>query len=210
MILVYTANLDYFDKTEPNEEQNIPVDYKHWTDLEFPPRFNAMTPRLQARLVKMFAWQMTPGYDFYLWVDSSCRLSRTDSVEWFLEQLGDKDMAVLKHNKRKTVQQEADYLKDRLELERAGKKDPYVISRYDGEDIDGALSEVNPNARLFASTAFIYRNNAYTQAAMKEWWYQTSRYHSIDQLSLPHCLENLSYNVIDENYLDCKYLEYLR
>lgn len=156
----------------------------------------------------MFGWQLKPGYDAYLWVDSSCRLR---SKDWFVEKLGDSDIAVFKHPGRNTVQQEADYLKYRLSIE-PGKaaKDRYVTMRYKNEDIDGALSEVNPDDPLYASTAFIYRNNKYTQEAMKEWWYHTSRYHSIDQLGFHHAIKDLAINVIKDKYTDCVGLEYVR
>ncbi len=167
-LLIYTANLGNFDKRQENEEQELTeginsIEYWRCTDSDFPPRFNAMTPRLQARIVKMFAWQMKPGFDYYLWVDSSCRLPRADSARWFMEQLWNKDIAVFKHPTRKTIQEEADYLKERLELEKTGKKPPYVLPRYENEDIDGQLTEVNPQAELYASTAFIYKNTAAVQ-----------------------------------------------
>lgn len=221
-LLIYTANLGGFDKRQENVEQELPegiyqIEYWRCTDEDFPPRFNAMTPRLQARIVKMFGWQMKPGFDYYLWVDSSCRLPQSYSATWFMEQLGDwefpkdmKDIAVFRHNKRQTVQQEADFLRERLILEVEGKKQPYVLPRYENEDIDGALSEVNPSGGLYASPAFIYHNNEYIHRMMKEWWYQTSRYHSIDQLGLPHALERVSHKVIDMDYLKCPYLEYTR
>lgn len=214
-LLIYTANLSGFDKPQENEEQELPegidqIEYWRCTDEDFPPRFNAMTPRLQARLVKMFGWQMKPGFDFYLWVDSSCRLPRADSAKWFMEQLGDKDMAVFRHNERKTVQEEADYLKERLELERTGKKKPYIIPRYENEDIDGQMKEVDGAAQLYASTTFIYRNTTGVRVALKEWWVHTSRFHSIDQLSLSHAIKGESYNVIDVDFLKCPYLEATR
>lgn len=224
-LLVYSANLGNFDKPKDYEEQELPegidqIEYWRCTDEDFPPRFNSMTPRLQARIVKMFGWQMKPGFDYYLWVDSSCRLSKPDSVKWFMDKLGSTQMTVFKHPNRSTVKEEADYLKQRLIDEREGRKQKYVMTRYDGEDIDGALSEVNPNAELYASTSFIYRNTADMQKVMQEWWYQTSRYHSIDQLSLPHCLNILSIesdegpmlniSVIPDKYTACYALEYTR
>lgn len=209
-LLIYTANLGNFDKRQENEEQELPegidrIDYWRCTDEDFPPRFNAMTPRLQARIVKMFGWQIKPDYDYYLWVDSSCRLSREDSAKWFMEQMGDKDMAVFAHNKRKTVQEEADYLKHRLSI-----NCPYVTPRYENEDIDGQLNAVEPSDPLYASTAFIYRNQSQVRRALKDWWYHTSRFHSIDQLSFPYVIKEVSHNVIDIDYLKCKYLEYTR
>jgi hypothetical protein len=213
-LLIYTANLGNFDKRQENEEQELPtgidqIEYWRCTDADFPPRFNAMTPRLQARIVKCFGWQMKPDFDFYLWVDSSCRLPNKHCADWFMEQLGEwefsKEMAVFKHNKRDTIQQEADYLKHRLAI-----KCPYVTPRYENEDIDGQLAEVDPNARLYASTAFIYRNTSQVQDALKEWWYHIARFHSIDQLSLPFCIKDVPHNVIEEDYLDVPYLEYMR
>lgn len=216
-LLIFTANLGSFDKIQRNEDQTVPenihqIDYWRCTDTDFPPRFNSMTPRLQARIVKMTAWQMKPGYDYYLWVDSSCRLPRGDSAKWFLEQLGDADIAVFRHNKRKTVQDEADYLKQRLEDEKEGRKKPYVLPRYENERLDDQLKVVDPTAQLFASTAFIMKNDTPARDAMVIWWTHTSLYHSIDQLSLPHAIisSGAKMNVIDADYLKTPYLEYTR
>lgn len=214
-LLIYTANLNNFDKTQLNEEQLLPggidsIEYWRCTDEDFPLRDKAMTPRLQARIPKMFAWQMKPGYDYYLWLDSSCRLAKEDSAKWFMEQLGQANIAVFKHPTRDTVQEEANYLKERLELEKSGRKQPYVLPRYENEDTDGQLAAVDPSAPLYASTAFIYKDSPLMQLAMKEWWYQTSRYHSIDQLSLPWAIKGLKVNVIPDKYMECPYLEYTR
>lgn len=216
-LLIYSANLGNFDKKQKNKEQVLPegvdqIDYHIFTDENFPPRFNSMTPRLQARICKMMAWQMKPDYDYYLWVDSSCRLSKEASAKWFLEQLGDADIAVFKHNKRNTVRQEAEYLWERLELERQGRKKPYILPRYDGERTDDQMAVVDHDAELYASTAFICRNNLQVQDLMTIWWLHTSLYHSIDQLSLPTAIKHsgAKTNVIREDYLKCKYLEYTR
>lgn len=194
MIASVTANMGKFDK--PSN-----VDFVI-TDKDFPLRDKSMTPRLQARIVKMFMWQFVPDYDYYLWVDSSCHLKDKD---WFLQQLGYNDIAVFAHPHRDTVQEEADYLKHRLKI-----NCPYITPRYENEDIDGQLEEVDPTAPLYASTAFIYKDSPRVRRAMKEWWYNTSRYHSIDQLSLPWAIKDLDVSVIEDNYLKCPALEYVR
>jgi hypothetical protein len=171
-----------------------------------------MTPRMQARIVKCFAWQMVPDYDIYIWVDGSCSLWNRDSVKWFLEQLGDKDAAFFKHPERDTIHQEANFVKKCLE-----KQSKYIVSRYYGELIDEQLEEINNDIEfednlLFASTAFIYQNNYRVQSMLKEWWYHISRYHIIDQLALPYVLERseCSYNIINEKYGEIPYLTYTR
>lgn len=205
MIAVVTANLGNFEKQVEYAKQSYPYAFFNFTDRTFAPRLNAMTPRLQARLVKMFHWQMVEGYDTYLWVDSSCSLQDPDSVAWFVAQLGEQDIAVFKHPNRNTVQEEADYLKQRL-----AKKCPYITPRYKGELIDEQLKEVYPEAELYATTAFIYRNTSEVRKALKEWWYHTSRYHIVDQLSFPFCIRNLNKTVIQSSYLKIPYLTYIR
>lgn len=206
-IAVISANLGDFDKPVPFVEQSVPYDFHFFTDEVFPPRIGSMTSRLQARIPKLFSWQMIPGYKYYLWIDSSCTLIHNDSVRWFMKQLGDADIAVFKHPHRQTVGEEADYLKYRLSI-----NCPYITPRYKNEDIDGQLAEVDPEQELYATTVFIYRNNSKMRHALKEWWYNVSRYHAIDQLSLPFVLfeHDCIVNVIEENYLKCEYLTYVR
>lgn len=216
-LLIHSANLGNFDIPMENEEQVLPkgidqIDTFRFTDENFPPRFNSMLPRLQARIPKMFGWQMKPDYDYYLWVDSSCRLPREDSVKWFLKQLGAADMAVFQHNKRKTVGEEAQYLRERLNLEKDGVKKPYVVPRYENERLEDQMAVLDPEAELYATTAFIYKNDTPARDALTTWWLHTSLYHSIDQLSLPTAIKHsdADVNVIREDYLKCKYLEYTR
>lgn len=206
-VLVVSANLANFDKPVEHVKQSVDCDYFTFTDENFPPRVSTMKPRLQARIPKMMAWQMKPGYDYYLWIDSSCRLAHKDAVKWFLDQLGDKDMAVFKHPHRKTVGEEADYLKERLAMDC-----PYITPRYNGERIDDQLAVVNPYEELYASTAFIYKDDTRARDALTIWWLHTSLYHSIDQLSLPHAIRQsgAKVNVIPDNYLKVKWIEYVR
>lgn len=211
-IAAITANLGSFDPKIAYVEQSLPYDFYRFTDENFPPRFNSMTPRLQARIVKMFGWQMVPPHDYYIWVDASCILSDKDSIKWFLEQCKGVDMAVFKHPHRKTIQQEADYLKERLRI-----NDPYIVSRYKNELIDEQLAVIRADKgfadqNLFASTAFVFRNNSKVQSVMFHWWHYTSRYHSIDQLSLPYILfkQRCTIRIIPDNYLKIPYLKHVR
>lgn len=192
---IVSANFGEFET--PLDDGRITI-----TEKEFPLRDKSMTARLQARIVKTHMWEFVPGCDFYLWIDSSCRLK---DKQWFLDKLGDADIAVLKHPHRDTVAQEAEYIQHRLDIDC-----PYITPRYEFEDIYGQTMTVNPDQKLYASTAFICRNSPKVRAAMKHWWYMISRYHSIDQLSLPWCIRSLKVNVISDNYENCEGMEYVR
>lgn len=212
-ICLISANLGDFERNfVENGSQSVKIDTFRFTDENFLPRDKSMTPRLQARIPKMFGWQMVPNYDIYIWVDGSCALLNTDSVKWLVEKLGDADIALLRHPNRKSIQQEADYLKERLTHD-----NQYIIPRYKNELIDEQLAEIHADKdfiddKLFASTVMIYRNNARVRAMMKEWWYHTSRYHSIDQLSLPYAIfkSGCRINVIRESYMKTPYITYTR
>ena len=208
-VAVISANMGAFEKVQPYVDQSVPYDFHLLTDENFPPRHNAMTPRLQARIPKMFGWQMFPGYRYYIWVDSSCILSHKDSIKWFLEQLGENDIVFFKHPHRNTIGEEAEYLKHRLSL-----PDTYITSRYSNELLDDQMKEINdPGLPLYATTAFIYRPTWDIKQSMKEWWYHTSRYHQIDQLSTAYALKQAHIHkigVINENFMKCAYLKPVR
>lgn len=206
-IAVISANLGGFDNPQPHVKQSVPYDFHLLTDKNFLPRTNSMTPRLQARIPKMTAWQMFPDYDYYIWVDSSCRLSNKDSVKWFLEQLGDADAAFFRHNKRKTVGEEASYLKKRL-----AQKCTYITPRYKNERLDDQMAVIDPDGQLYATTAFVYKNDTPARDMLTIWWLHTSLYHSIDQLSLDKAIKDsgAEVNLIDEDYLKCDWIEYVR
>jgi len=211
-IIILTANLGNFDKRIPNVEQTISHDFYRFTDENFPPRYGSMTSRLQARIPKMMGWQMKPGYDYYVWVDASCILSDRNSLKWLLMQCENVDFAVLKHPKRNSIKEEADYLKKRLE-----KKCEYVTPRYENELIDEQLEIINSDKEyvddhFFASTVMVYKNTDKVHKALKNWFYHTARYHSIDQLSLPYVIwkAECSYNIIPGTYMNSTYIEYVR
>jgi hypothetical protein len=206
-IAVVTASLGGFDTKQDHEKQAVACDFVHLTDKEFPPRTAAMTPRLQARLAKMTGWQLVPDYEYYLWLDSSCKLTKSNSVEWFMEQLGDADFATFKHPHRKTVQEEADYLRHRLKI-----NCPYVTPRYANERLDDQMAVVEPDDPLYATTAIIYKNDTPARDLLTIWWLHTSMYHTNEQLSLQTAVRHsgATINVIPDNYLKCDYIEYVR
>jgi hypothetical protein len=211
-ICIITANMGKFDKEFQYVEQSIKFDFYQFTDSNFPPRYCAMTPRMQARIPKCFSWQMIPNYDIYIWVDSSMAITNKDTVKWFLDQLSDEDAAFFKHPDRNTIREEADFIKRKIQ-----EKNYYLTPRYSNELIDEELKEILStnyplNSPLIASTAFVYHNSIDMQDMLKEWWYHISRYHIVDQLGLPYCLwkYDINYNLINAHYMRTPYLEYVR
>jgi hypothetical protein len=206
-IAVITANLGSFDKDYEPIKQNVSADFYKFDDLNFPPRPKAMTSRLQARIPKMFGWQMVPGYEVYIWYDSSLAVTSPYMVSWFLEKLGDADAVFLKHPERNTVKEEAAFIKEKVLTNHY-----YLAPRYLGELVDEQIAEVGDGSPLIASTTFMYKNNDKVHELMKEWWYHTSRYHIVDQLGLPYAIvkSGCKINIINDNYLHLAHMKHMR
>jgi len=211
-ILAHTANLGGFDLILPPEAQvGVDMRWRLFADADFPPRPHAMTRRLQAKIPKMFGWDLEPGYDVYLWHDASLRLSKPDSVAWLTAPLANHDMVVFKHPWRTSIREEADYLRTKM-----SNGSRYLHSRYDGEDLDGQLRAVQDEGyvddHLYAGGCFAYRPTTWVKSALKEWWIHTSRFHCIDQLALPYVLHQYAVHVtvIDEDIYHASHLAWTR
>ena len=198
-VAVISANLGKFEKRIWFKQKNIDsAKLVMYTDETFPPRFRSMNPRLQAKIPKCFGWQMEPGHDIYIWMDSAFAL-RKGGVEFMLGHLGDKDLAIFAHPHRNIVGDELDVIK---------RKEPYLLERYENEH-DGPWDLTSP---IYACGIFIYRNLPKVQQMLKEWWYHQTRYHINDQLSFPTVLKEsgCTFNVISEHIYNTPYFVPMR
>ena len=215
-IATLSANLGSFDTT-PQEpvRQDLPfgleMAFHRFTDEDFPP-ITGLTGRFQYRIPKLFGWEMFPGYDFYIWLDSSMSLQRADSVRWLMKQLGGADAAFFAHPWRSSVKEEAEHIEKKLQ-----ENNKYIVPRYKNglhkEMYDQILrKEGFVDNNLFASTVFVYANTRPVHALMKTWWYYQSRYYTCDQLALPLAIHNtqvrwpLLVNKIPDNLFESDYI----
>jgi hypothetical protein len=210
--LLLSANLGGFEQVWPSVEQDfLGIETRLLTDETFPRRSRSMTSRLQARIPKMFGWDMFPGYDFYIWLDASFRFQSSGSVSWLWTSLGPADFAFFAHPTRGSVREEAAHIQAKVE---AGKK--YLTSRYEGEDVDGQLRAISEDGYvddvLYASMVFCYRPTPRAKTLLTDWWVHTSRFHSVDQLALPFLLwkRRCSVAVLKGDPYHSPYLEYVR
>ena len=205
MIAVLSANLGSFDKTQPPVKQSTPVTYRCFTDEDFPP-ITGLTPRFQYRIPKYFGWQMEPNHDVYIWLDGSMSLQREDSAQWFLDQLGEADMAVFKHPWRNSIQEESDHIEEYLQ-----RGDKYITSRYKNGLHKEQLKDIKfdtayTDDHLYASTVFVYRDSEEVRDALRLCWLHQSRYYTCDQLAFTYALKDLAVKVIEDNPFKSKYV----
>lgn len=189
-IAIVTANLGNFDTPVDPIAQDLPegteLTFHRFTDADFPP-VTGLTPRFQYRIPKLFAYEMLLAYDIYIWIDASMSLQDKNSVRWFLDVLAENDMAFFRHPWRKTIEEEATHIEEKL---KEGNK--YITSRYKNGFHMKYKGEAISNEKLYASTAFIYKNPYFPHLQnrfdntkfFEDWWLTQSRYYTVDQLSL--------------------------
>ena len=184
--------------------QNCAWDRFHITEREMLLRVNAMTPRLQAKIPRYFAWELFPGYDYYICLDSDFLLARKDSVEWFVRQCEGFDIAAFFHPNRHTIQEEFECTKNLVE---GGGFDKYK-NEFMEEQVESYLRDSSfMDNVLYALGAFIYRNDEKVHEALKEGFYHCARYSIQDQLSFPYVIRKLSVHGLN-NLMENKYLQW--
>ena len=214
-VSVISANLGAYDQLSEWPALQAPDDVRvsihRFTDANFPPRSLAMTSRLQCAIPKWFGYQFAPEADVLIWIDASCTPT-PDAVSWFIDRLGVAELALFAHPDRRTIQQEYDFIRTRMQ--RPGET--YLTSRYRGEWLDDQFAEIQrcgfAGAQLFASTAFAYRPTPKVRALLKEVFFGKARYHLHDQLWLAYAVaaSTCRVNVMPESYLHCPALTFTR
>lgn len=197
-IALISADLGNFrnNLTTSYVKQDIPdgfsLDIFFFDDNNFTPR-PSLSPRLQSKIPKMLGYELAPGYDFYIWIDSSFILSHKDSVSWFLKSCENFDMVVFKHPHRKSISEELNYILRSIE-----SGDKYLTGRYESEPIQEQVNLYSADKdfiddSLYACGAFIYRKELlmHQDNILPLWFYHNARYSIQDQLSFPYLANRL-------------------
>lgn len=215
-VALITANLGRIDPDLQCHhcDQVLPegweFDRYYFTEANFPLRPNAMHPRLQAKIPKMFGWKILPGYDYYIWLDAAFSLSHEGSVMWLVGQCRKADLAIFRHPERNSIQEELEYVEAKMSegLE-------YLINRYAGEPMREQVQTYLQDKRfvdngLFAGGAFIYRDNPLARQLLSDWFSHCCLHSVQDQLSLPYLVQLTGCRVrrFNENELNNPYVKY--
>lgn len=210
LITTLSANLNSFDKPTDHVPQSMYSDQFVFTDENFPPRERAMTPRLQAKIPKFFGWQLRPGYDYYLWLDSNISLAHEDALQYFYDNCQGYDIVVLRHPRRPNIRQEVRYTRKGI-----NQQSLYVLGRYEGEWHKEQYAAIQSDRDfkddlLVNGGVFMYHNTPAVHAMFKEWWYHVTRYIIQDQISFPYVLKKsgLKINILPIDIYNCQYLKF--
>jgi hypothetical protein len=194
------------------ELKRFNVDVEIYSDLNTPSRELSLHPRLKGKIPKMLEWQVSPHYDYYIWVDSKFTIN-DGFIEAMIEGIGQFDIAVFKHPYRSTIKAELDFMNVLMK-----QGDNYLKSRYVGENMNKQVETyLNDKSfvdnRLFAAGCFIYSKRLVINThfnILKEWFFHNTIWSIQDQLSLPYLLQKykIKYTTFDFNLLNSPLMPY--
>jgi len=208
-IAVLQANLNGLDSPCKHEIQSLQHDYHLFDDNTHPSRLNALKPRLQAKIPKMFGWELKKGYDIYLWLDGNISLNHSKTLQYFYDQIQGNDIVVLRHPRHPNIRQEVRYTRKGI-----NQQSIYMVSRYQGEYLQELYDVIRKDKSyvddlLVIGGVFMYRNTPEVQKMFKEWWYYVSRFCIQDQISFAYVLKKsgIKIKVLDHIYDQWDYLK---
>lgn len=131
--------------------------------------------RREAKLYKVLPHLVLPGFDYYIWLDST-HILEEDPEKIIDEYLKSSDIAVFKHPERDCVYEEGNLVKS------IGFDYPNLID----DQLDFYRDMQYPkNNGLYELPVRIQRNNKRTQQLGLMWWEQICMFSSRDQISFP-------------------------
>ena len=157
----YFAFVDKFYHLNKRKQMLLP-DFS--TDPTYAHRRNAKMP-------KVLSWMMIPGYDYYIWHDSSS------------------EFGLFKHPERDCAYEEAAVILNRgIDTDENIHKTVLFLQN----------QEWPINGGLFELSSFVYKNTPAVRNATLTWWELIQRYSSRDQVTFPYCLKkhNVSYSIL--------------
>ena len=138
--------------------------------------------------------------DYYIWFDSSFKITSDSFVEDIIDFLGDYDICVHKHTYRSSIKSECDFV-----LQNMKNNDDYLIKRYNGERM---LDQVNfyledktfIDNNLFEMGFFVYSKNLVKNKnynLLTDWFFHNCYWSIQDQLSFPYLIHkhNVNYKI---------------
>jgi hypothetical protein len=213
------TNLKYYqDQHAPQILDNkSTIDYFYFDKTNLPLRPNALHPRLQGKLPKMFGWEMVPGYDYYIWGDAPITFKSPFTVQWLVDVCAGGDMVFFRHEAgRSSIKEEVDFMVNHMSGDSGDRfAMDYLNSRYAGENFNAQLAkylsdESFNDSQLFSCSFFLYKNTKKVQKLLSEWYIHNCLYTVRCQVSFPYVLSKSKCRVytIDLNARDNQHITY--
>ena len=175
--LVYSAIYGDYDDIKVQ-----PVEVKLFTETTHPRKESH--PRMKAKYFKCNSHKL--DCDVSIWIDGSATIKTPDFEKWCLEQLGDGDIALIKHPDRDCIYDEANFC---IFMDKY--KDLPILEQV----MEYAKQGYPQHNGLWACGLLIRRHNDKVKRFNKLWWEHNKKYTYRDQLSFPVCAKEVGLDI---------------
>ena len=181
--IIYTAIYGGYDDIKVQ-----PVGVKLFTEATHPRKESH--PRMKAKYFKCNSHKL--DCDISIWIDGSATIKTPDFEKWCLEQLGDGDIALIKHPDRDCIYDEANFCQFMPKCQGVPVLEQVEEYRKQGYPTHNGL---------WACGLLIRRHNDKVKGFNKLWWRHNNKYTYQDQLSFPICAReaDLRIGTIEDN-----------
>lgn len=142
-------------------------------------------PRMQAKYFKCMSHEVL-DCDVSIWIDGSATIKTPNFEQWCLDQLGDRDIALIKHPDRDCIYDEANFC---IFMDKY--KDLPIMEQV----MEYAKQGYPQHNGLWACGLLIRRHNDKVKRFNKLWWEHNKKYTYQDQLSFPVCAKEVGLDI---------------
>lgn len=203
-IIVYTCNVNAYDKRKPVLDIDKDTTYIYYSDDRTPIQgWNVIKAdmSIDSDPVKVCRYYKTnshllPPHDYSIWIDSSMGLKRTNILEYVKKSLNKADLACYYHDKNEK-ERNCIYIEGAVLMEN-GRGNPYKVL----DQMIKYRTEGFPEQFDLMSTGVIIRtNNDRVKKFNEAWWNEIKNHSKRDQLSQMYAIwkTKLKYNKILED-----------
>jgi hypothetical protein len=179
-IAILTANIGGIDNIYPVCKQTEKFEYFYYTENTLPFPLPNIDNRMKGKYFKTQAHKFL-DHDIFIWVDGSIEVVDGTFVKYCIEQLDDVDIIITRHEERKNIYEELNYIFDKMIT-----GNPYLVSRYAGQPFKKEIEfydqqKVPLSTPLFNCYFFARWNTKACNEIFDTWWETILHYTSIDQ-----------------------------
>jgi len=179
-LIVYSAIYGGYDEVKQQPLKSVPVLFSDREASTWDTRIvdrPEQHPRMRAKYFKCNPHKELVC-DVSVWIDGSATIRHPSFEDWCIEQLGDNDIALIKHPERDCIYDEANYCQ--------------FMQKYQGVPVVEQVQEYQKqgypaHAGLWACGLLIRRHNDRIKQFNRMWWRHNKKYTYQDQLSFPVC-----------------------
>ena len=176
----WTDKVDYHAFVEPHKLSVSDMWNRHeYISFSLDPKYKN---RRDAKIYKVCPHLFLPGYEYYIWMDST-HILEADPEELIEKYLKGSDIAVFKHPERDCVYEEGNLVRQ------IGFDHPNLVE--DQLDFYREMGYPYHNG-LYELPVRVQRNNERTQQLGLMWWEQICMFSSRDQISFPFVCHQLN------------------